>query len=140
MGFENQLVSGFFQEVSLNFFTDIISILDMYMRLFAGETKRFLTTLRHFQYSIQFSILRLGFTYWIVGLCHQLLKEFSSKQVETLHRCYKHSENVHVTLCRCKNNFDISTAFSTKSILSTASVWDSKIVLSTSLGFIKHSL
>ena len=39
------------------------------------------------------------------SLCNQLLPEFSSNQFETLHRCYKHIEDVHVTFCRRKNNF-----------------------------------
>ena len=40
-----------------------------------------------------------------LGLCKQLLSEFSGNQFETLHRCYKHIENVHVTFCRQKTNF-----------------------------------
>ena len=43
--------------------------------------------------------------------CNQLLPEFSSNQFETLHRCYKHIEDVHVTFRRQKNNFDKITAF-----------------------------
>ena len=35
--------------------------------------------------------------YWVAGLCNQLLPEFSSTQFETLHRCYKHIEDVHVS-------------------------------------------
>ena len=35
-------------------------------------------------------------------------------RVETLHRCYKHTENVHVTFCRPnKRIFDKILAFST---------------------------
>ena len=37
--------------------------------------------------------------YWIASLCNQLLPEFSSNQFETLHRCYKHVQDVHVSLC-----------------------------------------
>ena len=35
--------------------------------------------------------------YGVASLCNQLLPEFSSNQFETLHRCYKHIEDVHVT-------------------------------------------
>ena len=31
--------------------------------------------------------------------------EFSSNQFETLHRCYKHIEDVHVTFSRQENHF-----------------------------------
>ena len=43
--------------------------------------------------------------YWVASLCNQLLQEFSSNQLETLHKCYKHIENVHMTFHRRKNNF-----------------------------------
>ena len=43
--------------------------------------------------------------YWVASLCNQLLPEFSSNQFETLHRCYKHIEDVHVTFSRQENNF-----------------------------------
>ena len=43
--------------------------------------------------------------YGVASLCNQLLPEFSSNQFETLHRCYKHIENVHVTFSRQENNF-----------------------------------
>ena len=43
--------------------------------------------------------------YWVVSLCNQLLPDFSSKQFETFHRCYKHIEDVHVTFSRQENNF-----------------------------------
>ena len=49
--------------------------------------------------------------YGVASLCNQLLPEFSSNQFETLHRCYKHIEDVHVTLNRQENNFDKITAF-----------------------------
>ena len=35
--------------------------------------------------------------YGVASWCNQLLPEFSSYQFETLHRCYKHIEDVHVT-------------------------------------------
>ena len=43
--------------------------------------------------------------YWVTSLCNQLLPAFSSNQFETLHRCYKHIEDVHVTFCRQENHF-----------------------------------
>ena len=41
----------------------------------------------------------------VASLCNQLLPEVSSNQFETLHRCYKHIEDMHVTSCRGENNF-----------------------------------
>ena len=38
-------------------------------------------------------------------MCNQLLPEFSSNQFETLHRCCKHIEDVHVVFSRQENNF-----------------------------------
>ena len=38
-------------------------------------------------------------------LCNQLHSEFSSDQFETLHRIYKHIEDVHVTFSRQENHF-----------------------------------
>ena len=43
--------------------------------------------------------------YGVASLCNQLLPEFSSNQFETLHRCYKHIEDVHMTFSRQENNF-----------------------------------
>ena len=43
--------------------------------------------------------------YGVASLCNQLLPEFSSNQFETLHGCYKHIEDVHVTFSRQENNF-----------------------------------
>ena len=43
--------------------------------------------------------------YWVASLCNQLLLEFSSNRFETLHRFYKHIEDVHVTFSRRENNF-----------------------------------
>ena len=43
--------------------------------------------------------------YGVASLCNQLLPEFSSNPFETLRRCYKHIEDVHVTLSRQENNF-----------------------------------
>ena len=35
----------------------------------------------------------------------ELLPEFSSNQFETMHRCYEHIEDVHVTCSRQENHF-----------------------------------
>ena len=43
--------------------------------------------------------------YRVASLCNQLLPEFSSNQFETVHRCYKHIEDVHVTSSRQENYF-----------------------------------
>ena len=43
--------------------------------------------------------------YGVASLCNQLLPECSSNQFETMHRCYKHIEDVHVTFSRQENNF-----------------------------------
>ena len=49
--------------------------------------------------------------YGVASLCNQLLPEFSSNQFETLHRCYKHIEDVHVTFAGKKIIFDKIMAF-----------------------------
>ena len=49
--------------------------------------------------------LQVRLQYGVASLCNQLLPEFSSNQSETLHRCYKHIENMHVVFSRQKNNF-----------------------------------
>ena len=65
--------------------------------------------IRHFglrQFSDNFQVrLQVRLQYWVASLCNQLFPEFSSNQVETLHRCYKHIEDVHVTFSRQENNF-----------------------------------
>ena len=43
--------------------------------------------------------------YWVASLCNQLLPEFSSNELLTLHRCYKHIEDVHVNFSRQENHF-----------------------------------
>ena len=40
----------------------------------------------------------------LVSLWIQLHPEFSRNQFETLHICYKHIEDMHVTFCRRENN------------------------------------
>ena len=49
--------------------------------------------------------LQVRLQYWVASLCNQLLPDFSSNRFETLPRCYKHIEDVHVTSGRQKNNF-----------------------------------
>ena len=51
--------------------------------------------------------------YGAASLCNQLLPEFWSNQFETLHRCYKDIEDVHVTSCGEKMIFDKITLFLT---------------------------
>ena len=46
--------------------------------------------------------LQVRLQYWVASLCNQLLPEFSSNQFKTMHRCYKHIEDVHVTFSRQK--------------------------------------
>ena len=43
--------------------------------------------------------------YGVASLCNELLPEFSSNQFETLHRYYKHLEDMHVTFSRQENHF-----------------------------------
>ena len=43
--------------------------------------------------------------YCVASLCNQLLPEFSSNQFETLHRCCKLIEDVHVVFDRQENDF-----------------------------------
>ena len=43
--------------------------------------------------------------YWVASFCNQFLPEYSSNQFETLHRCYKHIEDVHVTFSGQENHF-----------------------------------
>ena len=49
--------------------------------------------------------------YWVASLCNQLLPEFSMDHCETLHRCYKHIEDVHVVVAGKKIIFDKTTTF-----------------------------
>ena len=67
---------------------------------FCRRKKIFLTKLQHFQLK---TILRLAFN--IASLCNQLLPGFASNQFETLHRCYKHNENVQMIFSKQENNF-----------------------------------
>ena len=49
--------------------------------------------------------------YGVASLCNQFLPEFSGNQFETLQRCYKHTEDVHVTLRRQENDFLIKLRY-----------------------------
>ena len=60
------------------------------------QKKKFLTKLRHFRVR-QFG----GYLHHrVASVCNPLLPGFSSNQFETLNRCYKHIEEVHVFFCR----------------------------------------
>ena len=54
---------------------------------------------------LDYDNLQVMLQYWVASLSNQLLSEFSSNQFETLHGCYKHIEDVHVTLSRQENDF-----------------------------------
>ena len=60
-----------------------------------------MTKLRH----LDLDKFNVSLQHRAASLCNQLLSGFSSNQFETLHRCYKHIENVHMTFCRQENNF-----------------------------------
>ena len=51
--------------------------------------------------------------YGVASLCNQLLLEYSGNQFETVHRCYKPIEDVHVTFCKETLIFDKITIFLT---------------------------
>ena len=46
---------------------------------------------------LDFDNFQVRLHYGVASLCIQTLPEFSSNQFETLHRCHKHIEDVHVT-------------------------------------------
>ena len=46
--------------------------------------------------------------YWVSCLCDQLLPGFACNQFETLHRCYKHIEDMHMIFGKQENNFWIN--------------------------------
>ena len=41
----------------------------------------------------------------VASLCNQLLPGFSINQFETMHRCYKHIEDVQMIFRKHENNF-----------------------------------
>ena len=53
---------------------------------------------------LDFDNFQVRLQYGVESLCNQLLPDFSSNQFGTLHRCYKHIENVHVIFSRQGNN------------------------------------
>ena len=68
---------------------------------FSGQENNFLQN-----YSIlDLDNFQVRLQYCVASLCNQLLSEFSSNQFETLDRCYKHIEDVHVTFSRQENHF-----------------------------------
>ena len=69
---------------------------DVHVTFSRKEFFFFFTKLRHFG----LDNFQVRLQYWVASFCNQLLPEFSSNQFETLHRCYKHIENVHVTVSR----------------------------------------
>ena len=54
---------------------------------------------------LDFDNVQVGLQYGAASLCNQLLPKFSSNQFETLHRCYKHIEGVHVSFSRQEKHF-----------------------------------
>ena len=69
-------------------------MLKMYMWLF--EDKKIILQQNYGSFYLDNFDVRLQ--YRVSSLCNQLLPGFSSNQFETLQRCYKHIEDVHVTL------------------------------------------
>ena len=64
----------------------------------------------------------------IASLFRQLLPGFASNQFETLHRCYKHKEDVHMSFSKQENIFDKLRHFGRKQFSGKASIWGSKFV------------
>ena len=90
----------FFQAISLKLCTYIISILNMCMCFW--QAKKWLwTKLRH----LGMENFEVKLQYGVASLCNQFLSGLSSNQFETVYRCCKHIEHVHVTFCGPKNNF-----------------------------------
>ena len=54
---------------------------------------------------LDLDIFQVRLQYGVASLCNQVLPEFSSNQFETLHRCYKHIEDVLVTFSWHENRF-----------------------------------
>ena len=52
-----------------------------------------------------YGIFDLSLQRRVASLCNQLLPGFASNQFETLHRCYKHNEDVHMIFSMKENNF-----------------------------------
>ena len=69
---------------------------DVHVNFCRRKNNFFIFDLDNFQVRLQ---------YWVASLCNQLLPGFASNQFETLHRCYKYIEDVHVTFSRQENHF-----------------------------------
>ena len=57
-------------------------------------------------FNIGWQVCEVRLQYWVASLCNQPLPEFSRNQFETLHRCYKHIEDVHAILLTQFGDFD----------------------------------
>ena len=77
---------GYIEDVHVNFASETIS----FDKITAFSTSG------NFEVSLQ---RRLA------SLCNQLHPWFASNQFETLHICYKHDEDVHMSLSKQENNF-----------------------------------
>ena len=75
----------------------------MCMRIFAGE--KIIFDKMPLGFNLDLDNFQVRLQYGVASLCNQLLPEFSSNQFETLHRYYKHIEDVHVTSSRQENHF-----------------------------------
>ena len=86
---------GYIEDVHANFCRE---------KIIFDEITAFWTIFR-LGFNLDWDNFQVGLQYWVESLCNQLLPEFSSNQFETFHRCYKHIEDVHVTLSRQENIF-----------------------------------
>ena len=68
---------------------------------FCGRKKK-IDKIRAFSTSDNFEV---SLQHRVASMCNQLLPGLSSNQFETLHRYYKHIENVHMTFSKQENNF-----------------------------------
>ena len=73
----------------------------MCMRLFEGEKNNFRQNYRIFD----LDIFEIRLQYGVERLCNQLRLGILGNKFETLQRCYKNIEIMHVTFCKRKNNF-----------------------------------
>ena len=97
----NQLLLQFL--IILKPCTLVVDILKMCMWIFADE-KIVFDKITAFSTFI-LDNFEVGLQHRVASLCNPLLPGFSSNQFETLHRCYKHIEDVHVTFSKQENNF-----------------------------------
>ena len=101
-----------FQWIILKPCTLVVDILKMCMWIFAGVkiifdkiTAFWTLTIFRLGFNLDLDNFQVRFQYGVANLCNQLLPEFSSNQFETLHRYYKHIEDVHVISSRQENYF-----------------------------------